>query len=239
MDPAPHYPDDYGAFVAARGRERPPRTLGRIALGRLAWTREFRGSGGTILDVGSGSGRLMAVLAAWGFQVHGVEPSARAVDAARAAGLDVCRGTIANVSGTERFDVVVLSHVLEHVVDPVDVLADARRLLRPNGRLVVAIPNRQCLERRLFGPHWDGWDVPRHVHHFDPDTLRRLLSRCGFDVESIRFEAYGLFGRSARNAGVPAWVQRLARLLDRPLGLGLAAIGRSGAMQVIARKGIA
>ena len=69
---------------------------------------------------------------------------------------------------------------LEHVHQPLDVLCAAHRLLTDGGRLLVAVPNFESLASRWFGANWYGLDVPRHLTHFTPDTLRAMLARAGF-----------------------------------------------------------
>jgi hypothetical protein len=73
-------------------------------------------------------------------------------------------------------------HVLEHVPDPRCHLRTAQRLLNPNGRLVIAVPNFDSLQRRIFGARWNGLDIPRHLYHFRERDLCALLQQTGFQV---------------------------------------------------------
>ncbi|MCU0450341.1 MAG: class I SAM-dependent methyltransferase [Bernardetiaceae bacterium] len=81
---------------------------------------------------------------------------------------------------TEGYHAITLWHVLEHVHDLDGYLGQMLRLLDPKGALVIAVPNHQSLDARHYGPHWAGYDVPRHLWHFAPATLERLLTRHGF-----------------------------------------------------------
>jgi len=78
--------------------------------------------------------------------------------------------------------VVTMFHVLEHLFDPAGYLDEAHRLLKPNGRLVVQVPNASCWQFLLFGEHWNGVDIPRHLLHFRESDIRALLEDCGFEI---------------------------------------------------------
>jgi SAM-dependent methyltransferase len=81
---------------------------------------------------------------------------------------------------------VVLIHVIEHVHDPAAVLARLHRVLRPGGRLFLALPNAESWAAAVFGRHFC-WEVPRHLQFFTPRTLRRLLRRQSFEVEGMQW----------------------------------------------------
>jgi SAM-dependent methyltransferase len=83
------------------------------------------------------------------------------------------------------FDEVIIWHVLEHVVDPAGTLSEIRRILRPDGRVVVAVPNFSSLQARWAGPHWFHLDPPRHLYHFPLPSLLRLLRRTGLVPQSV------------------------------------------------------
>ena len=76
----------------------------------------------------------------------------------------------------EKFDLITMSHCLEHTYSPGRVLGQVHRWLKPNGRLLVMVPNYDAMDRRLFGERWLGFEVPRHLYHFDercPPTSAR------------------------------------------------------------------
>ncbi|HPO72955.1 MAG TPA: class I SAM-dependent methyltransferase [Armatimonadota bacterium] len=137
--------------------------------------------GGRVLDVGCGTGGLVAYFCDRGMDAMGVEPMARPAQLAREAGLNVVTGYLAEAAfPDDSFDVITLVDVLEHTHDPVAVLAEARRVLKPGGMLMAKVPNISSLQARLMGPWWFALDVPRHLYHFSPATLRSALSRAGF-----------------------------------------------------------
>ena len=142
------------------------------------------GAPGKLLDVGCASGSLLRSMRQRGWEVFGIEPAPDA--AAKAAGVPGARikcGVLEDgdfPSGT--FDAVTLWSVLEHLHDPRRTLRIIRDILNPAGLLHLCLPNFDSLERRLFGPRWFGLDMPRHLYHFSPATIRRLLREAGFDV---------------------------------------------------------
>ena len=85
------------------------------------------------------------------------------------------------------FDVITLWHVLEHTGDPVENLRRVGKLLKPGGLLLAEVPNSAGLIARICGPYWLGWDLPRHLVHFTPRTLRHAARRCGLRVQRTVF----------------------------------------------------
>lgn len=136
---------------------------------------------GRVLDVGCGRGTLLAGMQQLGWSAHGVELSEHAAVSARKHGIDVFVGPLADAP-FERgsFDRIIFWHTLEHFRRPDEALAMARKLLKPDGSIVVAVPNADSLQAKVFGQKWFHYDVPRHYHHFGPRALDRLLQRTGF-----------------------------------------------------------
>jgi SAM-dependent methyltransferase len=134
-----------------------------------------------LLDVGFGDAAFLRAMRAAGWQVRGLEPDAGAVEAARNAGLDIERGTLEGASfEAGSFDAITLSHVIEHLHDPVAALETCFRLLRPNGVLWLATPNIDSPAHRRFGRDWFGLDPPRHLVIFSRIALHDALGAAGF-----------------------------------------------------------
>lgn len=182
--------------LRARGYPRPSPGRAWVAAGRVAarllaqrflWLPPFV-PGGTVVDVGCGSGAHLAELRDLGWNTVGVEPSDTAALAARERlGLDVRTGTLEDAAIPQGYaNVVLLRMVLEHVRDPRRTLAEARRILKPGGRIIVSVPNAGSIETRLFGPSWFAWDLPRHLCHFTPGSLTAMLREAGFGRIRVR-----------------------------------------------------
>ena len=131
---------------------------------------------GRLLDVGAGSGWLVEHMNSLGWQAEGLDFDARAVERARSRGLAMHRGGLLEQGFADAsFDAVTMSHSIEHVHDPVAWLAEARRILRPGGRLSVATPNTRSLLHRRYRADWFAIDPPRHLHLFNRDALGSAL----------------------------------------------------------------
>lgn len=144
----------------------------------------WRTPAGRALDVGCGSGRLMAAMSRVGWRVEGAEVDERAAEVARhATGLPVHVGSAAALpTHLGPFDLVVMSHVIEHLPCPVELLGALSGLLAPGGRLVAIYPNPESLMARWFGRHWYHWDPPRHLVMPPLRALRRMAADAGLRV---------------------------------------------------------
>lgn len=146
---------------------------------------------GKLLDIGAGTGDFLATAEAGGWTVSGVEPSEKARHIATAKGL----GLVANTLDLEdhQFDVITLWHVLEHVPDPWTQLAELKRLLKPNGTLIVAVPNFNSFDAKFYGAHWAAYDVPRHLWHFSQTAIKKLFNSQKMELKKVlpmKFDAF-------------------------------------------------
>ncbi|MEW5791481.1 MAG: class I SAM-dependent methyltransferase [Pseudomonadota bacterium] len=138
---------------------------------------------GKLLEIGCGSGHFLAKMKACGWVVEGVDFDPRAVDYARTTyDIKVHHGTVENAGYPDSaFDAVVMNHVIEHVFDPIALLQETRRLLKPGGKVVVVTPNMASMGHQRFGQVWRGLEPPRHLHLFSRRTLLECAKRAGFE----------------------------------------------------------
>jgi 2-polyprenyl-3-methyl-5-hydroxy-6-metoxy-1,4-benzoquinol methylase len=166
---------------------------------------------GDLLDVGSGDGAFMFRAQRRGWRVVGVEVNEAAVASARRAGLQVVLGDLASAEFTpSSFDVVRAWHVLEHVPDPVGLLKEMARLVRPEGVVIVGVPDFGSAARRMLGARWSGLQPQFHLHHFERRTLRQAFANAGLDVVALGSRSVGtlyatLSNRSRLLGSPPAW----------------------------------
>ncbi|HKP53408.1 MAG TPA: class I SAM-dependent methyltransferase [Chloroflexia bacterium] len=141
------------------------------------WEIERHQPPGKALDIGCGRGLLLHKLRMRGWDVRGTELSEEAAKYARnVLGLPVTTESLQDAGfPDEEFDLVILWHVLEHMHSPRDVLREVSRILKPGGRLLLATPNFGSWEARWGREHWFHLNVPGHLTHFTPRTLKRLL----------------------------------------------------------------
>jgi SAM-dependent methyltransferase len=149
---------------------------------------------GRLLDFGCGSGWYAHRMQERGWDVSGMDFSEYAADQTRRRfGIPVLVGTLPHPQiGPASFDVITMGQVLEHIHNPRSVIEAAAGALRPGGMLVISVPNLDSWGFRFFGPDWWPLDLPRHLIHFTPATLRRFVEASGLEVVDLR-----LLGRTS------------------------------------------
>jgi 2-polyprenyl-3-methyl-5-hydroxy-6-metoxy-1,4-benzoquinol methylase len=202
---------------------------------------------GRVIDVGCGTGEFVAQMAKRGWTAYGVEPHPGARRLATTCVQRFPHATVLDVPAfraltAERFDVATLWQVIEHVHDPSDVVARLGRLLAPNGALVIACPNWRSFDAGYYGADWYGYDPPRHLWHFRPEAMRRLLAGRGFQVDAMRtlpLDPYylALLGERYVPRGVPL-LHPLA-IAFRSMVAGLRDVTRSSTVVYVARRSTA
>lgn len=154
-----------------------------------------------LLDVGCGNGGFLAKARDAGWDVFGCDPDPTAVEIARSQGLEVRHGeAIVWTDMRGRFDVITLSHVLEHVPDPPTTVLQLRDLLRHGGLLYIDTPNIDAVGHQLYGKYWQGLDVPRHLSVLSRSALIELLQKSGMTDLSFRTRANVLLEISRKSA---------------------------------------
>jgi SAM-dependent methyltransferase len=196
---------------------------------------------GRILDVGFGPGFLLRAARERGWTPVGVDPSRFSVERARRQGFEAHQGLLDDLHLPEAsFDAVSLMQVVEHILDPRDLLAECRRVLRPGGALLVATPNPASLLASIKREGFNYWIPPVHCVWYAPDALHRLLVDAG--LEPVRLGTWSARAPQLHDGVDMLAATRLGRRVPRrarrPLGTLVAmaadALGRGSIVEAVA-----
>jgi 2-polyprenyl-3-methyl-5-hydroxy-6-metoxy-1,4-benzoquinol methylase len=146
---------------------------------------------GRLLDVGCGNGDFLATMQQAGWEVAGIEPDPRAAEvSSKRLGIIVPTVSLrATCLPPASYDAITLQHVIEHVYDPIEVMQECRRILKPTGHIVIVTPNIRSLGHSRFADNWRGLEPPRHLHLFSADALRECAQRAGLSAKVLRSSA--------------------------------------------------
>ncbi len=170
-----------------------------------------------LLDLGCGSGDLIAAISRRGYWCAGMDYSLPALKAAQSQGLPAVLADYHDAPFRPgSFDAVSMFHFLEHVADPACAIDFARDALRPGGSLIVQVPNADSLQRAVFGARWSGLDPPRHLIDFRRRDLEQLIEGRGFRIGRRKHFSLRDNPAAAATSLVPALepVSRLTRLRE-------------------------
>lgn len=149
-----------------------------------------RSEGKKVLDIGCGDGELLERFRYIGWDVAGVEidPVSRRI--AIEKGIHLFENGLLEIeTGCHKFDLITMSHVIEHLPDPLEYIVKSRDLLNSDGELVILTPNISSLCHRNFREYWVDLDPPRHLFHFSATSLSQLLKKAGFTINELRTTA--------------------------------------------------
>ena len=199
------YYDDYAPHQAPTIRPKKPKFRGKWR--RITGKKQPNWERGEIdpvgqcrlLDFGCGAGVFLQRMHNRGWQVVGLDLSAKVVRYVQdELKLPALVGTLPSpVLPPGSFDLVTLWHSLEHVHRPLEVLCEIHNLLAPGGKVLVAVPNIDSAPFHWFGSAWYGLDLPRHLTHFTPPTLRKMLDRAGFQFEAMQMVRHSYWLRQS------------------------------------------
>lgn len=145
---------------------------------------------GSILDIGAGTGDFLKVVKEKGWQVYGMEPNKNARKLASEKGIEL-KSTLHDFDG-KQFEVITLWHVLEHIPNLNETILKLSNLVKPNGTLIIAVPNFKSFDAKHYGKFWAAFDVPRHLWHFSKESIKELFTE-NFELQSIEpmmFDAF-------------------------------------------------
>lgn len=194
---------------------------------RMRFVQRWLPDGSRVLDMGCAAGFFLRVMAENGYDVQGIELSpAIAAHAREQLGDDhIWVGTFDSVPDDHptiargSYDLVTMWDVIEHIAKPQDLLKQARAMLKPGGMLILETQNVASRFATLLGSRWQHYKHQEHLYHFNPQSIRKMLGQCGFEVvhnTSAFGGKYVSFGFIAERA---ARINKIASLLMRPLTL--------------------
>lgn len=192
-----HYTDEYHKLISAAGDNSPVRWQERKA------TLGLHKQSGSLLDLGCSSGSFLESLPRDSWNLYGIEMSAECAKTAEArSGAQVFVGSILDAPfPPESFDVVTCFDVLEHLYEPRKVMARVSEWLKPGGVFYVLVPNVDSAEARVFGSYWHGLELPRHLFHYSPKSLRLLAESAGLRELALETRRNPAVGTSLRYVG--------------------------------------
>lgn len=159
---------------------------------------------GKLLELGVGSGESLMLFKNWGWHVEGVDFDPKAVECAASKGLKVHQGDIFSLQfANDLFDAIFSSHVIEHVSDPIALMQESLRVLKPGGIFVAVTPNASSRLHQLFKSNWRGLEPPRHLQVFTTQSLLMAATKAGFDkvdIASSNCSAIHIFYESLKAA---------------------------------------
>lgn len=189
-----HYTDAYDRLISAAGEFSPERWRDRNQA--LALHKQT----GTLLDLGCSSGSFLDSLDSKSWDRYGIEMSAESAKKARAkSGASVLVGDVLDAEfPPESFDVITCFDVFEHLYEPRRVMVRVADWLKPGGIFYVLVPNVDSAEARVFGSYWHGLELPRHLFHYSPASLRFLAESAGLREVSLETRRNPAVGTSLR-----------------------------------------
>ena len=139
---------------------------------------------GRILDIGAGTGDFLLEAKNQNWEILGIEPNDKAKGIAIGKGIKF--GDTIEKLESNSFDVITMWHVLEHVPDVEHQVAELKRLLKPSGTIIIAVPNFKSYDAKHYGAFWAAYDVPRHLWHFSKTAIEKLFDKQNMNLEDIK-----------------------------------------------------
>jgi len=144
-------------------------------------------SAGNILDIGAGTGAFLNTMKIAGWNCTGIEPEESARNKAKELyELDLKNAEALFTLSPQSFDAITMWHVLEHVHQLQEYIKQLKHLLKEDGKLFIAVPNYTSEDAKMYGQYWAAYDVPRHLYHFSPKAMEKLLSEHGLQLETLK-----------------------------------------------------
>ncbi|QDK83958.1 class I SAM-dependent methyltransferase [Spirosoma sp. KCTC 42546] len=171
---------------------------------KLRLINKLNGRQGRVLDVGCGTGAFLESCKKGGWQIIGMEPDRDARTIAQKKLEAEIKPNLNALTGTKPVDIITLWHVLEHIPNLNEVIPQLHQLLERKGTLLIAVPNSDSYDAQYFKEFWAAYDVPRHLYHFTPTTIKPLFEKHGFKLvekKPMVFDAFYIAMLSTRYQG--------------------------------------
>jgi 2-polyprenyl-3-methyl-5-hydroxy-6-metoxy-1,4-benzoquinol methylase len=156
----------------------------RAIKGKVSLINSLHKTKGTILDVGSGTGDFLIEAKNQGWSITGFEPNSSAKQLAINKGITFTEDLFSLPEAS--FDVITMWHVLEHVPNLEEYFMNLKRLLKPGGTLIIAVPNYKSFDANYYGHFWAAYDVPRHLWHFSKTAIQKLCNDYGLRLIQVK-----------------------------------------------------
>jgi len=190
---------------------------------------------GRILDIGCGTGEFLNTCKSAKWETVGIEPDDDARNMAiKNYGLDVRGEDDLKNLHDESFQVITMWHVLEHVPNLNERIEELKRLIKPTGIIIIAVPNCNSLDAKIYKENWAAYDVPRHLYHFTPADMETLFRKHGLKVFSILPMIFDSFYVSMLSEKIKTGKTNIIRSTWNGLRSNLAALksGRTSSSQI-------
>lgn len=149
---------------------------------KLSLINDLNNSKGNLLDIGAGTGDFLLVAKNNGWNAIGIEPSEKAKSIAKSKGVEL-KSNLSDFKNNS-FDIITMWHVLEHVPDLKTQIKELKRLMKPGGSIIIAVPNFKSYDANHYKEFWAAYDVPRHLWHFSKTAIKKLFEE--EDLELVR-----------------------------------------------------
>jgi len=160
---------------------------------KTRWIEKEKRGNLELLDIGCGNGHFLHACQKAGWKISGMElDPVTASKAESMLGIDIY-SSIKNIPKNEKFDLISLWHVLEHVYELDEYFKFFASRIAQNGVLILALPDAASFDARYFKEYWAAYDVPRHIYHFEPNTITFLAKKYGFTLKSTRGQIFDSF----------------------------------------------
>ena len=146
---------------------------------------------GKLLDIGAGTGDFLTVAKNDGWLTVGIEPSEKAKEIAIKKGVNFAQDLASLESNS--YDIITMWHVLEHVPNLEEYISELKRLIKPSGTIIIAVPNFKSYDAKYYGEFWAAFDVPRHLWHFSKTAIQKLFAKENLklvEVLPMKFDSF-------------------------------------------------